>query len=163
MPKPVVKNAAPAPADETIDVNATVTPDTVEGSENGAQTATRKERQPSLPLSPEHQKIITRTMRKMRKGEIPGGVTPSSVAAHVRTLPEFADIADRITPVKVSSTINTMRKQRESAISKGETLAAQGEEVPWLETLKANEVPEFDRQHSARLAPEEFAALLTED
>jgi hypothetical protein len=152
MPKPTNAVKATQPAvEETIDTTATDTPDTAEDSQDVAREASTKERQPSLPLSQTQLGLITKTMRQMRKGQIAGQVTPSAVAAHLKTLPEFADIADRITPVKVSSTINTMRKQREKFIESGQLPAT------------APEVPEFDRQHSARLAPEEFAALLAED
>lgn len=149
MPKPT--NAIKAAVEETIDATATDTQDTTEDSQEGTQEASTKDRLPSLPLSQAQLGLITRTMRQMRKGQIAGQVTPSAVAAHLKTLPEFAKIADRITPVKVSSTINTMRKQREKYIETGQLPAT------------APEVPEFDRQHSARLDPEEFAALLAED
>lgn len=167
MPKPTNAAAAkpsPVAAEETIDMTATDTSDAAEDSQEGAQEASTKERQPSLPLTDRQQQLILRTIVKMRKGVIPGGVTPSSVAAHVKTLPEFADIAGKITAVKISSTMNTMRRQREKDIKDGQAARARGEDVPWLEQLEANEAPDFDRQHSARLAPSAFLdALLAED
>jgi len=155
MPKPTAAAVKPSVTEETVDATVTA-PETATAAENGSQettgeAATAKERQPSLPLTQEQLKLITKTMRRMRKGEIAGQVTPSAVAAHLKSLPEFADIADRITPVKVSSTINTMRKQREKYVAAGQLPA------------DAPEVPTFDRQHSERVAPEDFAAMLAED
>lgn len=143
MPKPVKQTV-----EETVDTTAT---DATTDAENGSQDAAdasqeTKERAAAQPWSLVQQKLLTKTMRQMRKGEIPGGVTPASVARHLATLPEFAGMD--IKPVKISSTAATLRKQRAKYIEEGKLPAT------------APEVPEFDRQHSEKLAPEDFAAML---
>lgn len=138
MPKPVAKTAAAAP--ETIDTTA-----------DAQDTTETKERQPSLALTEAQQGALLKVMRQMRKGAIPGGVTPSAVAAHLKSHPAFADISDRVTPVLVSSRVATLRKRRAALIEAGKIPA------------DSPEVPEFDRQHSEKITPDAFAALLAEE
>lgn len=138
MPKPTKQVEV-----ETVDATAdAIEPETTE--ENGTPEPTPKERKPMVVLSEMQQYEIVRTMKKMRRGEIPGGVTPASVCAYLQTHPEFADIASQLTPSVISSRLNTLAKQRQR---EGRSLEG------W---------PEFDRQHSPRVNQDELDALLAE-